>query len=78
MRSNKLSDSRTGTIDVLIDSIIKLKKIYNFEIVCCVYPTSIFATPKIIKKAMSIIKLKVQNLYFLPKNTSILYKEHLL
>ena len=58
MRSNKLSNSRTGTIDVLIDSINKLKKIYKFETVCCVYPTSIFATPKIIKKAMSIIKTK--------------------
>ena len=78
MRSNKLSDSRTGTIDVLIDSIIKLKKIYNFEIVCCVYPTSIFATPKIIKKAMSIIKTKSTKFVFSAKNTSILYKEHLL
>ena len=52
IRSKKLSENYTKTIDVVIDAIHKLKKDYKFETVCCVYPTSIFISPKIIKKAM--------------------------
>ena len=58
IRSKQLSGDYAKTIDVLADAIKRLKKNYKFDIVCCVYPTSIFITPKIIKKAMRTISNK--------------------
>ena len=55
IRSKKLSGNYTKTAEVIADAIHKLKKDYEFEVVCCVYPTSIFISPKIIKKAMKIL-----------------------
>ena len=58
LRKKKLSTAFTPTIDVLVDAINKLKKNYKFDIVCCLYPTSIFATKNIIKRAFKIFQNK--------------------
>ena len=58
MRPKHLSNDYTKTIDVIADAIKRLKKNYQFDIVCCVYPTSIFVTPMIIKKAIKILNGK--------------------
>ena len=82
LRNKKLSDEHSKTIDVLIDSINKLRKNYKFNIVCCIYPTSIFATSHIIKKAFRFLKSKkikfvfsakkyehpIQRAFFIKKN----------
>jgi len=47
LRSAELSDDFTSTIPVIRDSIQRIEKLdYTFENCCCIYPTSIFVTPK--------------------------------
>lgn len=47
LRSAELSDDFTSTIPVIRDSIQKIEKLgYMFDNCCCIYPTSIFVTPK--------------------------------
>ena len=47
LRSKKLSNDHTSTREVIIDVIKKLEmKNYEFENICCIYPTSIFINKK--------------------------------
>ena len=47
LRSAELSDDFTPTIPVIRDSIERIEKSgYMFDNCCCIYPTSIFVTPK--------------------------------
>ena len=51
-RNKKLSNDYTDTKTVIIDAISKIeKKNLDFDIVCCVYPTSIFIERKYLKSA---------------------------
>ena len=62
-RSKKLSDDYTDTRTVIVDAINKLeKKKSDFNIVCCVYPTSVFIELKYLKAAEK--KLKKDKLDF--------------
>ena len=56
LRSKKLSGNYTPVGDVIIDAIKKLKIRYDFEIVCFMYPTSIFADKDLIRKAIKLYK----------------------
>ena len=61
-RNKKLSDDYTDTRTVIADAINKLeKKKIDFDIVCCVYPTSIFIELKYLKVAEK--KLKKNTTY---------------
>jgi len=56
-RNKKLSNDHTDTKTVIIDAITKLeKKNLDFDIVCCVYPTSVFIELKYLKAAEKKIK----------------------
>ena len=56
-RNKKLSNDYTDTRTVISDVITKLeKKNLNFDIVCCVYPTSVFIERKYLKAAEKKIK----------------------
>ena len=57
LRSKKLSNDYVGTHDVILDTILKLKKKINLnpDIVCCVYPTAVFFKKKEIIKALKLI-----------------------
>jgi pseudaminic acid cytidylyltransferase len=67
LRSKKLSGNYTPVGDVVIDAIKKLRKKYNFEIVCFMYPTSIFADKNLIKKAIKLYKKEKVNFIFTAK-----------
>jgi pseudaminic acid cytidylyltransferase len=52
-RSEKNSDDFTGTADVLAEVILEYKeKGYNFDYLCCIYPTAPFVTDALLKQAM--------------------------
>ena len=52
LRSAELSDDFTSTIPVIRDSIQRIEKLgYIFYNCCCIYPTSIFVTPKDLSEA---------------------------
>lgn len=53
IRSKKLSNSYASTNAVIKDFIIKTEKITNFNLICCIYPTSIFINKDMIKKGIS-------------------------
>ena len=55
LRSKKLSDDYTNTIDVIIDTIRKISS-ENEKFHCCIYPTSILTETKDLKKALKKIK----------------------
>lgn len=58
-RNKKLSDDFTDTKTVVVDAINKLEeKKLKFDIVCCVYPTSIFIKLKYLKFAQKKLKRK--------------------
>ena len=62
-RNKKLSNDFTATKTVIIDAINKIeKKNLDFDIVCCVYPTSVFIELKYLKAAEK--KLKKDKLDF--------------
>ena len=62
-RNKKLSNDFTATKTVIIDAINKIKKKnLDFDIVCCVYPTSVFIELKYLKAAEK--KLKKDKLDF--------------
>jgi pseudaminic acid cytidylyltransferase len=67
LRSRKLSGNYTPVGEVIIDAIKKLKNNYNFEIVCFMYPTSIFADKHLIKKAIKLYKNEKVNFIFTGK-----------
>ena len=61
LRSSKLSDDYTDTTSVVINVIKEYSKLYNFNKVCCIYPTSVFLTEKNLIEAFK--KLKKKNNY---------------
>ena len=59
-RNKKLSDDYTDTRTVIADAINKLeKKKIDFDIVCCIYPTSIFIELKHLKAAEKKLKKNI-------------------
>ena len=67
LRSKKLSGNYTPVGDVIIDAIKKLKIKYDFEIVCFMYPTSIFADKDLIRKAIKLYKKEKVDFIFSAK-----------
>lgn len=51
IRDAKISDDFTPTIPVIRDAISKLPEVNEEDIITCIYPTSIFVTPDLLKKA---------------------------
>jgi len=56
-RSQNLSDDHTPTIPVIRDAITQMGKENSDFIFCCIYPTSIFLNPAVIKRAADKAKL---------------------
>lgn len=57
LRSEKTSDDFSTTSDVLVEVIESYEaKKMHFDSFCCIYPTAPFVTPKILKKAKSILE----------------------
>ena len=50
LRSKKLSNSKTPVQKVIVDVIKKLKNKYDYDLVCFIYPTSIFLNKDYINK----------------------------
>lgn len=67
LRSKKLSGNYTPVGEVIIDAIKRLKNNYNFETVCFMYPTSIFADKNLIKKAIKLYQNNKLNFIFTGK-----------
>tara|TARA_B100001123_G_scaffold395264_1_gene476711 strand:- start:394 stop:1083 length:690 start_codon:yes stop_codon:yes gene_type:complete len=67
LRGKKLSNEYTTTNDVIIDVIKKLEKNRRLDLICCIYPTSIFASPLVIRKAFKILKNKKVKFVFSAK-----------
>lgn len=56
MRSEKTSDDYATTTDVIEEVLNKYKKIgFEFNKLCCIYPTAPFITPEKLKTAMSML-----------------------
>ena len=53
IRSKKLSNSYASTNAVIKDFISKTEKDINLNLICCIYPTSIFITKEMVKKGIS-------------------------
>lgn len=67
-RNKKLSNDYTDTRTVISDAINKLeKKNLDFDIVCCVYPTSVFIELKYLKAAEKKLKKNKLNFVFSAK-----------
>mgnify|MGYP006115701581 CR=1 FL=1 len=63
-RSEKLSDDFTDTKTVINDAIKKIKKLgYDFDKVCCVYPTSVFNQITKLKQAEKILTKDVPYIF---------------
>ena len=63
-RNKKLSDDYTDTRTVIADAINKIeKKKIDFDIVCCVYPTSIFIELKHLKDAKKKLKKDISYIF---------------
>jgi len=63
-RKKSLSKDNVGTTDVILD-IIKTKK-FNFKEpykICCIYPTSVFCTSKLLKKANTMLTNKTEYIF---------------
>ncbi len=54
MRENSLADDFTPTIPVIRDSILRVAGIDESDLVCCLYPTSVFITPELLKHAAKV------------------------
>jgi pseudaminic acid cytidylyltransferase len=63
IRSKSLSGDYTETVPVICDAINKIKKIEDFNYVCCLYPASPFIKKNNVKKAFKLSK-KINNLVF--------------
>ena len=51
IRDKSLADDFTPTIPVIRDSILRVEDIGESDLVCCLYPTSIFITPDLLRSA---------------------------
>ena len=58
-RSKKLSNDKTGTNEVICNVIKNYEKKFNIGKVCCLYPTSIFCSKKILEKAFKVLNKKI-------------------
>ncbi len=54
LRDAELADDFTPTIPVIQDSISKINAINDSDLVCCLYPTSVFVTPDLLRKAATL------------------------
>ena len=61
LRSKKLSNNKTAIYPVIKDFLNKIKHLKDKDIVCVLFPTSIFVTKKLIEKAKK--KLTSNNIY---------------
>ena len=61
LRSKKLSDNKTAIYPVIKDFLSKIKYLNDEDIVCVIFPTSIFVTKNLIKEAKK--KLTNNNIY---------------
>ena len=51
IRDKSLADDFTPTIPVIRDSILRVEDIGESDLVCCLYPTSVFITPDLLRNA---------------------------
>lgn len=51
IRDVSLADDFTPTIPVIRDSILRIGNLGESDLVCCLYPTSVFITPDLLKNA---------------------------
>ena len=63
LRDKKLADDMTPTQPVIIDSIKNLEKNYDFDSICCIYPTSVFLRKQFLKVLLIYCK-KIQIVLF--------------
>lgn len=54
LRDKELADDFTPTIPVIRDSIMRLGSIDDTDLVCCLYPTSVFITPDLLGNAATL------------------------
>jgi len=54
LRDKELADDFTPTIPVIRDSISRLNEIDDSDLVCCIYPTSVFVSPDLLKRAATL------------------------
>ena len=53
-RDKELADDFTPTIPVIRDSITRLGGVDDTDLVCCLYPTSVFITPELLANAATL------------------------
>jgi N-acylneuraminate cytidylyltransferase len=72
LRSKKISTDQSTTLEVIKDSICRLRKKIYFDYVCCIYPAAPFIKIKNLKKAYEIVKKKKQLVFpIIPYENSI-------
>ena len=71
-RDTNLADDLTPTIPVIRDAISKLRQIHDEDIVCCLYPTSIFVSSALLRDA-SLFSKGLRSDNFLVSYTSFPY-----
>lgn len=54
IRDKSLADDFTPTIPVIRDSILRMEDIEESDLICCLYPTSVFITPNLLGNAAEI------------------------
>jgi pseudaminic acid cytidylyltransferase len=72
IRDSTLSDDLTPTIPVVRDAISRIASLADEDIICCIYPTSIFVSAKLLRAA-SLLSAKLGPDNFLVSYTSFPY-----
>jgi len=62
LRDKKLADDMTPTQPVIIDSIKNLEKNYDFDSICCIYPTSVFLRKQFLESAFDLLQKNTDSL----------------
>ena len=67
LRSKKLSDSKTPVQKVIVDALKKLKIKYDYDLVCFIFPTSIFLNKNHIKNFFNSFKKSKSDFFIILK-----------
>jgi pseudaminic acid cytidylyltransferase len=76
-RPKKLSDDITGTNAVICDVINSYQKKIKINIVCCIYPTSVFCTTIFLKKALTLLDKKTKYVFTASKYNHSIFRSFL-
>tara|TARA_B100001057_G_C22866513_1_gene956724 strand:+ start:2919 stop:3590 length:672 start_codon:yes stop_codon:yes gene_type:complete len=74
IRSKKLSNDKTGTNEVICNTIKYYEKEFRIKRVCCLYPTSVFCNEKILRTAFKKLDKKTKYVFSITKYSHPIFR----